>query len=99
MTRIDLDELYSNDDPLIDVTYGLFPGGDPRDFLPDAEDCTPEEIAAWEAACAEWDRGEGTDRGPGCATMGDSSAWTGTGFGIGTKVWHLTPEEAERMRE
>jgi protein gp37 len=63
--------------------YGLFPGGDPRRFRPDPGDCTPAEIAAWEAACAEWDAGMGTDRGPSCLTMGDGSAWTGTGFGIG----------------
>ena len=66
------------------TVYGNFMGGDPRDFTPDTEDCTPEEIAAWEAACAEWDAGTGTDRGPGCQAFGDGSAITGTGFGLGT---------------
>ncbi len=64
--------------------YGGFPGGDPRNFTPDRECCTPAEIAAWEAACAAWDRGEGEDRGPSCATFGDGSTWTGAGFGVGT---------------
>lgn len=65
-------------------TYGPFPGGDPRKFEPDEECNTPAEIAAWKQACAEWDAGEGTDRGPSCQFLGDGSAVTGTGFGIGT---------------
>src|SRR5690242_256695 len=64
--------------------YGPFPGGDPRRFTPDEEVCTPEEIAAHKEACAAWDRGEGVDRGPSCATMGDGSAWSGKGFGVGS---------------
>lgn len=42
------------------LTYGLFPGGDtdPRTFVQDEESCTPEEIAAYKAACAAWERGE-----------------------------------------
>lgn len=39
-------------------TYGYFPGGDPRDFRPDEECCTPAEIAAWEADCAKWNAGQ-----------------------------------------
>ena len=63
--------------------YGLFPGGDPRRFTPDEECCLPEEIERWRVACAEWDPGVCSDRGPSCATRGDGSAWTGTGYGIG----------------
>lgn len=37
--------------------YGAFQGGDPRDFTPDESSCKPEELAAWRAACAEWDAG------------------------------------------
>lgn len=40
------------------VTYGYYPGGDPRDFDPDPECCTPEEMAAHKAACESWERGE-----------------------------------------
>lgn len=64
--------------------YGPFTGGDPRQFEPDRECCTPAEIAAWEQACREWAAGEGIDRGPGCSVMGDFSVWDGTGFGVGT---------------
>ena len=39
-------------------SYGYFHGGDPRDFFPDAEVCTAEEMAAHKAACEAWDRGE-----------------------------------------
>jgi len=66
------------------IMYGLFPGGDPRLFTPDEECCSPEEIERWEVACREWNEGIGSDRGPSCATRGDGSAWTGTGYGIGT---------------
>lgn len=78
--------------------YGTFMGGDPRDFTPDEEMCTPEEISAWETACEEWNRGEGVDRGPGCQTMGDGSAVTGTGFGLGTTIRKCAErEEAKRV--
>lgn len=43
--------------------YGFFPGGDPRNYKPDEESCRPEEIEAWEAACARWDAGDETDEG------------------------------------
>lgn len=64
--------------------YGPFMGGDPRRFEPDPEVCSLEEIGRWEEACAEWEAGRGEDRGPGCATMGDGSAWDGKGLGVGT---------------
>lgn len=38
--------------------YGLFPGGDPRRFKPDEQDCMPEEIEKHKAACAAWDARE-----------------------------------------
>lgn len=72
---------------LVDESYGPFPGGDPRHFKPDPEACTPEEIEAHRLACIEWDKGEGEDRGPSCATFGDASAWTRTGYGFGTYTW------------
>lgn len=70
-----------------DISYGPFPGGDPRNFTPDEECCTPEEIGAWIVACVEWDAGEGKDAGPGCSFAGDGSVWNGSGFGVGTYVW------------
>ena len=68
-------------------SYGLFPGGDPRDFKPDPEVCTPEEIENHRLACIEWNEGRGVDRGPSCFMNGDGSAWTGTGFGTGTYTY------------
>ena len=70
-----------------EITYGNFPGGDPRNFTPDEESCYPEEIEAWKIACREWDEGRGVDRGPGCQFLGDGSVVTGTGFGVGTYIW------------
>lgn len=51
--------------------YGVYNGGDPRDFFPDAETATDEERARWEADCAAWERGEVTETDPkvtGCHT-------------------------------
>jgi hypothetical protein len=45
-------------------SYGYFLGGDPRQFAPDEECCTPEEIARWQALCAEWDAGRQTEPAP-----------------------------------
>jgi hypothetical protein len=41
-----------------DTGYGFFIGGDPRRFTPDEESTTPEEMAAWKAACAEAEANE-----------------------------------------
>lgn len=41
-----------------DTGYGLFIGGDPRRFTPDEGSTTPEEMAAWKAACAEAEANE-----------------------------------------
>lgn len=57
--------------PLNDSAYGYFAGGDPRRFHPDSECCTPEELAAHEAACAAWDAGNEIDYSDQC------SGWTG----------------------
>ena len=62
----------------MELIYGCYHGGDPRDFSPDDEHCTKGEIAAHQAACELWDRAEATgDRNPECA-RGQ--------FGIGTYV-------------
>lgn len=61
--------------------YGNFMGGDPRDFVPDEEVCTPEEITAWAAACEEWNRGEGVDRGSRMPSAGRRLG------GNGHRVW------------
>ena len=45
-----------------DVQYGCFPGGDPRKFSPDGEDCTDAERAAHKEACRIWDEAEAAGR-------------------------------------
>lgn len=42
------------EDKYIEVIYGFFNGGDPRDFKPDEECCTPEEINKWKEAVTLW---------------------------------------------
>lgn len=44
---------YKCPEPVRESYYGYFNGGDPRDFHPDAEDCTPEELANHKKACEE----------------------------------------------
>ncbi len=67
-----------------EIMYGLFHGGDPRDFKPDEDACSPEEIESHRLACEEWNNGNQVDRGPSCQTLGDGSSVMGSGFGIGT---------------
>jgi hypothetical protein len=43
--------------------YGGFPGGDPRDFSPDPECCTADELERHRIACHEWEEGRGVDIG------------------------------------
>ena len=45
-----------------DCQYGFFPGGDPRKFTPDGEDCTDAERAAHKEACRIWDEAEAAGR-------------------------------------
>lgn len=48
-------------EPLVveqDSHYGGFTGGDPRNFFPDMEMCSEEEIANHKKACEAWDKGK-----------------------------------------
>lgn len=71
--------------------YGFFPGGDPRDFSPDTESCTDEEINAHAEECGRWERGERADEGH-SGRIADVETKHGRGvalvcghrFGIGT---------------
>ena len=44
--------------------YGFFGGGDPRDFTPDFDQCTPEEIERWKADVARAEAGENVVASP-----------------------------------
>lgn len=66
--------------------YGYFPGGDPRNFTPDRECCSPGEIEAWERDCAAWEKGEqihSVKFGREYSRDGKSSIHF-SGYGIGT---------------
>ena len=52
--------------PLSVTGYGFYPGGDPRDFWPDGESCTPQELAAHKEACKQWDQGKQPNDAHGC---------------------------------
>ena len=74
--------------------YGGFPGGDPRDFEPDEDCCTNEEIENHRKACQDWDNGIQINLDPSCSTFGDGSLTQGTGFGIGT--YYIDYDEEEK---
>lgn len=80
--------------------YGHFPGGDPRKFSPDEESNTPEEIAAWKAACEKWNAGEQVDDGShGCKPIGIGGAVgfaCGSSFGVGVYQYADSRAVADR---
>ena len=70
--------------------YGWYLGGDPRQFQPDEEN-SPEEIAAWWAACEAWESGTqvepaAEEHGPwtepatGTITLGERPSETAVGM-------------------
>lgn len=50
--------------PHTEAVYGGFHGGDPRQFHPDAEECTDSEIESHRAACELWDLAEARGETP-----------------------------------
>lgn len=84
-------------------TYGYYPGGDPRDFSPDPECCTPEELAAHKEACEAWERGERPQHEAHHHTahsVGENKVMVVShagAFGIG--VYSMRDEEAEDVLE
>lgn len=78
-----------------DTTYGYYPGGDPRNFHPDAESCTPAELERHKEACAAWDRGDRPDPGGPHKPLPDGTPGhiTVAHYGIGT--YSMRDEDAE----
>lgn len=79
--------------PHVEHTYGYFHGGDPRDFHPDYECCSPEEIERWQLACDEAEKlahhrelpcPSGWERTP----YGDVHVLRAP-FGIGSYTWKM----------
>lgn len=91
VSRIDAVLAQMAEYPLNDDIYGHFLGGDPRQFRPDEECCTPEELVAHKAACEAWDAGNEIDYD------GETSRWEGgeeyfapTSCGFATGRWETT---------
>ena len=70
-----------------EAVYGFPCVENPHDFEPDAESCTPAEIAFWEDAKKRWDAGERDVRGARCGFVKDDAGniahVTRTSWGIG----------------
>lgn len=84
-----------------EMLYGFFHLDDPRDFFPDEESCTPEEIAAHKTACAKAESGEQWDTELVAESMGtvkiDGHDYANVcssrlSFGIGSYVIHRDEE-------
>jgi hypothetical protein len=74
-----------------EAVYGFPCVENPHDFTPDAECCTPEEIAFWEDAKKRWNAGESNVRGKRCHDLIDSNCnvvghKASTSWGIGTNM-------------
>lgn len=75
-----------------DGGYGFYHGGDPRKFCPDAEGCTPKELADHKAACEKWDEAEA--KGEKLEPEPDGSGWispsvhvTRSAYGMGSYTY------------
>ena len=49
---------------MIQTIYGFFQGGDPRNFHPDAESCSEDELKHHREACRLWDEAEARGETP-----------------------------------
>lgn len=66
-SRYDHDEIGGElvcKEPLVHHGYGFFHGGDPRDFHPDVECCSEEEIENHRKACELWNTAESNGQTP-----------------------------------
>ncbi len=74
--------------------YGFFPGGDPRNFTPDTECCSPDEIERHRLACEAWDRGDEEAIASGCVVLPDGGIVNISTFGLGVYMyWDDDDEE------
>lgn len=87
------------------VGYGGFPGGDPRNFLPDSECSEPSERHQWREDCAKWDQGENGGafvNGTCVPLLGDDGQSYGhlmlAGYGLGTYLF-FCPEDDDDTEE
>ena len=82
-------DLYICPHPHQEVGYGGFKGGNPNDFSPDSQCCSPKEIQSWRDACKKWNDGDETPLD--FHRCKDENGISGEGwkFGIGVYVLEL----------
>jgi hypothetical protein len=68
---------------MIGPVYGPYMGGNPRNFTPDPDDATEQEIERHRRACEAWERGERK---------------FATGFGLGSTYDRANDERCKRLR-
>ena len=87
-----------------ETIYGFFHGGDPREFRPDRECCSPKEIEAHQKACELFDAAEAAgvplpdlECESGYQTLSDGSVVhvLKSSFGIGTYEMDMPETEEE----
>lgn len=79
--------------------YGYFLGGDPREFTPDVEVCSVEEIERHKADCEAWERGERVDRGGPHEPLPDGKAGWATVSHYGMGMQTLADEETVKLAQ
>lgn len=68
----------------IEYGYGLFIGGDPRDFIPSEDECTEQELENHRKACLEAEKNEKAQNLDCPSGWFDGVHITKAPFGIGT---------------
>lgn len=84
------------------TAYGFYPGGDPRDFSPDEESCTAEELAAHKAACESWERGNRPEYPAhyhSAENVGGKVVMTSHAGSFGIGVYTMRDEDADDVLE
>ena len=72
------------------AVYGTFMGGDPRDFTPDPESATPDEIARHKADCAAAEAGKLAHKVPDCVAHQTDEGTvfvTRSSYGLGVTMY------------
>ncbi len=76
-------------------SYGHFGSGDPRDFEPDMELCTPEEVERWKADKARAEAGETVIAPPAGEWVTPDMHILAPKYGIGTYKYRLPEDDAD----
>lgn len=83
--------------------YGVFHGGDPRNFSPDPDASTAEERRCHQQACEAWQRGERLEFPTHSDIRGADGKWKGrtlnSNFGFGTNYNNAEQDRCRRIRQ